>query len=146
MDKAISEGIQGFPVRILVVDDHPNIAATLARAISQLRGDINVIPATSGKQALELANKDVVDVLITDMMMPGMNGLELIEHLHRHPAGRPLHIILMTAYDVPGLKETARRLNVQETIIKPVPPERICQIVKQVLDKMGSAHSPVQMA
>jgi CheY-like chemotaxis protein len=146
MDKAISEGIQGFPVRILVVDDHPNIAATLARAISQLRGDINVIPATSGKQALELANKDVVDVLITDMMMPGMNGLELIEHLHRHPAGRPLHTILMTAYDVPGLKETARRLNVQETIIKPVPPERICQIVKQVLDSMGSAHIPVQMA
>ena len=146
MDKAISEGIQGFPVRILVVDDHPHTAATLARAISQLRENISVIPATSAKQALELANKDVVDVLITDMMMPGMNGLELIEHLHAHPAGRPLHIILMTAYDVPGLKETARRLKVQETIIKPVPPERICQIVKQVLDSMGSAHNPMPMA
>ncbi len=145
MDKAISEGLQGFPVRILVVDDYPHTAATLARAISQLREGINVIPATSAKQALEFANKDVVDVLITDMMMPGMNGLELIEHLHVHPAGRPIHTILMTAYDVPGLKETARRLNVQETIIKPVPPERICQIVKQVIESMGPAHLPIQM-
>jgi len=129
-------------VRILVVDDHPNTATTLARAISQLSDGINVISATSGQQALEYANEDTVDVLITDMMMPGMNGLELIEHLQAHPAGRPLHIILMTAYDVPGLKETTRRLNIHNTIIKPVPTERICQIVKQVLDNMDSANVP----
>ncbi|HSK87275.1 MAG TPA: response regulator [Anaerolineales bacterium] len=129
-------------VRILVVDDHPNTATTLARAISQLGDGINVISATSGQQALEYANEDTVDVLITDMMMPGMNGLELIEHLQAHPAGRPLHIILMTAYDVPGLKETTRRLNIHNTIIKPVPTERICQIVKQVLENMDSANVP----
>jgi signal transduction histidine kinase len=129
-------------VHILVVDDHPNTATTLARAISQLGDGINVISATSGQQALEYASNDTVDVLITDMMMPGMNGLELIEHLQAHPAGRPLHIILMTAYDVPGLKETTRRLNIHNTIIKPVPTERICQIVKQVLDNMDHVNAP----
>ena len=76
------------PVRILVVDDHPHTATTLARAIAQLGNGINVLSATSGKQALEYANEDTVDVLITDMMMPGMNGLELIEQLQAHPAGR----------------------------------------------------------
>lgn len=133
---------QQSSIRILVVDDHPNTATTLARAISQLGNGIHVLSATSGQQALEYASEDTVDVLITDMMMPGMNGLELIEHLQAHPAGRPLHIILMTAYDVPGLKETTRRLNIHNTIIKPVPTERICQIVKQVLENMGPANAP----
>jgi len=132
------------PVRILVVDDHPNTATTFARALSQLRGGLSVISATSGKQALEFANQDPIDILITDMMMPGMNGLELIEHLQGHPAGRPIHTILMTAYDVPGLKETARRLKVQDTIIKPVPPERICQIVKQVIANLENVNIPVE--
>jgi signal transduction histidine kinase/DNA-binding response OmpR family regulator len=116
----------------------------LARAISRLREGIEVISATSGKQALEYAEQDAIDILITDMMMPGMNGFELIERLQAHPAGRPVHTILMTAYDVPGLKETARRLNIHETIIKPVPTERICQIVNQVLDNLGRTKGPVQ--
>jgi CheY-like chemotaxis protein len=121
------------PVRILVVDDHPATAETLARAISQLGPDVDVISACSGKEALERIAGDSVDMLITDMMMPGMNGLELIEHIQSNSGGRPAHIILITAYDVPGLKETARRLKVDETIIKPVRPERICQIVTNVM-------------
>jgi CheY-like chemotaxis protein len=144
MENAASECTQESPVRIMLVDDHPNTATTLARAISRLREGIEVISATSGKEALEFARQEMIDILITDMMMPGMNGFELIERLYAHPAGRPVHTILMTAYDVPGLKETARRLNVQETIIKPVPTERICQIVTEMLDNMGRTSAQTQ--
>ncbi len=124
-------------VRILVVDDHPDTAATLARAICQLSPDLEVLSATSGQEALEKVNHGAVDILITDMMMPKMNGLELIERLQSHPAGRPAYIILITAYDVPGLKETARRVKVNETVIKPVRPERIRQIIGNFLESMG---------
>jgi signal transduction histidine kinase len=124
-------------VRILVVDDHPGTAVTLARAISQLGPRVEVISACSGREALDKVAGDSVDVLITDMMMPGMNGLELIEKMQSNPGGRPAHIILITAYDVPGLKETARRLKVDETIIKPVRPERICQIVNNIIRAIG---------
>ena len=144
MDKPTPECIHKAPVCIMVVDDHPNTATTLARALSQLREGIDVIPATSGKQVLEFADQGAIDILITDMMMPGMNGLELIERLQVHPAGRPIHTILMTAYEVPGLRETARRLKVHETIIKPVPTERICKIVNQVLDNMECVNVPIQ--
>jgi signal transduction histidine kinase/DNA-binding response OmpR family regulator len=144
MDKVPSASLERRSVRIMLVDDHPNTAITLARAISRLRDGIEVVSATSGTQALEFAEQDAVDILITDMMMPGMNGFELIERLQAHPAGRPSHTILMTAYDVPGLKETARRLNVHDTIIKPVPTERICQIINQVLDNMGRTGGQLQ--
>ena len=126
-------------VRILVVDDHPNTALTLSRAISQLGPSLEVISATNGKTALERVKDGAVDLLITDMMMPEMNGLELIENLKSHPGGRPTYTILITAYDVPGLRESARRLKVDETIIKPVRPERICQIVSGALENIGKS-------
>ena len=128
--------------RVLIVDDHPNTALTLSRAISQLGPGIEVISATNGKTALERVRDGAVDLLITDMMMPEMNGLELVEKLKSHPGGRPTYTILITAYDVPGLRESARRLKVDETIIKPVRPERVCQLVSQALENMGSQNPP----
>ena len=129
---------------LLVVDDHPLTATTLARAISQLGDGITVISATSGKQALEYANNNTIDVLITDVTMPDMNGLELIEQVQAHATGRPLYTILMTAYDVPERKETTRRLKIHNTILKPVPTERICQIVKEAVDNMRHENSPAK--
>ncbi len=76
-------------VRILVVDDHPNTAATLARALTQLGPVVDVISATSGHDALEKVKTVGVDILFTDMIMPEMTGLELIEKMQKHPAGRP---------------------------------------------------------
>src|SRR5687768_17132 len=124
------------PIKVLVVDDHPNTAMTLARAISQLGPRIEVRSATSGQEALEQVNDGAADILITDMIMPGMTGLELIEKLQKHPAGRPTFSYLVTAYDVPGLKVTARRLNVKDLIVKPVHPERICKIIIQAMEEI----------
>jgi len=131
-------------VRILVVDDHPNTAATLARALSQLGAGVNVISASSGHDALEKVKTIGVDILFTDMIMPEMTGLELIEKMQKHPAGRPAYTYLVTAYDVPGLKVTAHRLKVNEVIVKPVRPERICQIASNAIEEMKHSTRPVK--
>jgi signal transduction histidine kinase/DNA-binding response OmpR family regulator len=130
--------------RILVVDDHPNTAATLARALSQLGTGVNVISACSGNDALEKVKTIGVDILFTDMIMPEMTGLELIEKMQKHPAGRPAYTYLVTAYDVPGLKVTAQRLKVNEVIVKPVRPERICQIATSAIEEMKHTTQPVK--
>jgi signal transduction histidine kinase/CheY-like chemotaxis protein len=129
--------------RILVVDDNPSTAMTLARAIAHISPNLDVVSATDGMTALEKIKDTSADLVITDMMMPDMNGLELIEKLRLHPGGGPSYSILITAYDVPGLKESARRIKVNETLIKPIHPERICQIVIKALEEMQSA-KPVQ--
>jgi len=131
-------------VHILVVDDHPNTAATLARALSQLGAGVDVISASSGRDALEKVKTIGVDILFTDMIMPEMTGLELIEKMQKHPAGRPSYTYLVTAYDVPGLKVTAQRLKVNEVIVKPVRPERICQIATKAIDEMKQTTRPVK--
>jgi CheY-like chemotaxis protein len=127
------------PVRVLIVDDHAGTATTLARAIAQLGPGLEVIPATSGPEALERVKHTAADILITDMIMPEMTGLQLIEKLQNNPAGRPTFSYLITAYDVPGLKLTARRLNITEVLTKPINPERICQIISQTVEKMSLA-------
>jgi len=124
------------PVGILVVDDHPNTASMLARALAQLGDTVKVTSATSGKDALSKVKNSSVDIVITDMIMPGMTGLELIEKLQNHPGGKPSYSYLVTAYDVPGLKVTAQRLKVNEVIVKPVRPDRICQIAIDAIEEM----------
>lgn len=129
-------------VRILIVDDHPSTATTLARALSQLGSAVEVVSATNGNEALEKVKDKGVDILITDMIMPEMTGLELIEKLRDHPGGRPSRTYLVTAYDVPGLKVTASRLKVNEVLIKPVRPERIYEIVSRAMEEMKQSTQP----
>ncbi|MBI2332836.1 MAG: response regulator, partial [Chloroflexi bacterium] len=129
-------------VRILVVDDHPNTATTLARALAQIGPSVDVVSAISGTDALEKVKDKGVDILFTDMIMPEMTGLELIEKMQNHPGGKPSYAYLITAYDVPGLKVTAQRLKVNDVIIKPVRPEKICQIATAAIDGMNHATNP----
>ncbi len=131
-------------VCILVVDDHPNTANTLARALALLGPSVEVISAISGHEALDKVKNKGVDILFTDMIMPEMTGLELIERMQKHPGGRPAFTYLVTAYDVPGLKVTAHRLKVNEVIVKPVRPERICQIATQAMSEMKHATQPTK--
>jgi len=136
MEKGTNLPTTDSRVRILVVDDHPNTANMLARAIARMGSNVEVFAATSGSEALKRVQDEAADILITDMIMPEMTGLELIEKLQTHPAGRPTFSYLMTAYDVPGLKVTARRLKVKEVISKPVHPSRVCQIISDAMDEM----------
>jgi signal transduction histidine kinase/CheY-like chemotaxis protein len=117
--------------RVLIVDDHPNTAEMLARVIRKMDSPVEVITASSGEDALQKLGDGFTDILITDFMMPGMSGLELIEKLQE--GRKPAHTILITAYDTPGLSITARRLDIQDYLVKPVQPEKIRDIVTKAL-------------
>lgn len=132
------------PVRIIIVDDHPNTAAMLARVLGKLESPVEVITASSGEEALQKINDHPVDIMITDYMMPGMNGLSLIENLVGER--KPAHIILTTAYDTPELSIMARQLNIQDYLVKPVQPEKIRGIVSRVIAEMRPQHQKINMA
>lgn len=136
MQNSDMDNRQNFPtvdahIKVLVVDDHPNTANMLARAISRLGSHVEVVSATSGLEALQHVEDGAADILITDMMMPGMTGMELIETLNSQPAIAPAVIFLLTAHDSAGVREIAQRLNVKGVIAKPVSPEWLCQLITQ---------------
>jgi len=126
------------PARIVIVDDHPNTASMLARVLKKLDTPAEILVANSGEEALQLIGNNVVEVLITDFIMPGMSGLELVERLKKEER-EPGHIILMTAYDMPGLTFTTRQLKIQDFLVKPVDPDKIRSIVEKVLKQLRPA-------
>jgi len=123
-------------VRVLVVDDHPNTANMLARAISRVGSHVEVVSATSGLEAIKHVEDGVADILITDMMMPEMTGVELIEMLNDQPSTSPSVTYLLTAHDSAGVREIAKQLNVREVIAKPVHPEWICELISKTIDEL----------
>src|SRR5215471_881923 len=86
--------------RILLIEDDAGIGLTLRRVLSE--EGYQVATETRGERGLDRARSEAFDAVITDMKLPGLNGLELIRALHNSQPRLPL--ILMTAY---GTTETA---------------------------------------
>jgi len=124
---------------VLIVDDHPNTASMLARALERFDEDIIVTTAHSGEDAFKQIQENIVDVLITDFLLPGMSGLELIRKFRRDISTGPEYVILITAYGSSKLTEAVRYLQINDYLVKPISPEKIVYIVSQAIKGMQSA-------
>ncbi|GBD25409.1 Transcriptional regulatory protein WalR [bacterium HR30] len=84
-----------MPIRVLVVDDNPD-SLVITRGILEPKG-YEVIEATSGPQALALVEQSPPDVVLLDIMMPGMSGLEVLQQLKERYETARIPVILVTA-------------------------------------------------
>lgn len=103
--------------RILVVDDEPDIADSLVDLLHILVPGAAVEQARSGEQALDLLRRHHVDLLVTDFMMPGLNGVELLREAKR--LDPRLANILVTAYG-PEIVEEANGPRPDRLLHKPI--------------------------
>jgi two-component system, OmpR family, response regulator len=106
------------PLRILAVEDEPEVLDVI-RAMLVAAGH-TVISAASGREALELFEREPVDVVVTDLGMPGMTGLTLAEEVKRR---RPVPVVLLTGW-ADELDDTHAR-HVDVLLAKPVTRERL---------------------
>src|SRR3954469_6439631 len=90
---------------VLVVDDEPTVRFALAEGLADRRRGVKIATAASGLEAITVLESERVDLVLTDLRMPEMDGFELLAHLRRNFAGLP--VIVMTAL---GGSETADRL------------------------------------
>jgi DNA-binding response OmpR family regulator len=81
--------------RVLLAEDEPNIAASLTFLLE--RAGFGVVLATDGRQALDTALRDAVDVLILDMMLPQLDGYEVLQRLRADQRGAKLPVLMLTA-------------------------------------------------
>jgi len=82
--------------RVLLVDDDEDIRLLIQTALSRL-GQMDVLTAASGEQALQLAATANPDLVLLDLMMPDLDGWATLDHLRRRPETRDIPVILMTA-------------------------------------------------
>ena len=120
---------------ILIVDDEPKVGFFLGRSLKLTNKQCKVSAAQSGEEALEILKKSPVDLLITDLRMPGISGLELIRWAQA--ANPETQTILITAYGSDKVKAEAQRLKVYHYITKPFNVREFTTVVKKALKKMA---------
>ena len=117
------------PLSVLVVDDHPDTAGSTATLLS-LTGH-TARAALSGEEALRLAEADPPDVVLLDVHMPGLDGLEVARRLARTP-GKPPLTVVVTGYDEPADRDGAAAAGVHLRLIKPVDPAVLVGLLRRV--------------
>jgi len=116
--------------RILIVDDEANMRTTLADILAD--EGYHVSTASSGEQAVELCLKDDFDVVLMDVRMPGMDGVEAFRQVRRHREG--VRVILMSAYSADDLKQTALEEGAIAFLPKPLNVENVVRLVSEITD------------
>lgn len=116
---------------ILLVDDSPTILASMSGILSKAGYASEQAP--SAEAALKVVQSGCTPrLVITDYNMPGMHGVQLIEQLRKLPQTRFTPMLVLTTESQQEKREEARRAGATGWLVKPVDPEKLLQVIKQV--------------
>ena len=121
---------------ILVADDESHIVQVLALKFRNAGHD--VIEANDGEEALDLVRKHRPDVLVTDMQMPFMNGIELAGAMLDDPSTASIPVVVLTARGWSMDECIATLSNVKSVESKPFSPREILSLVENLVDSTKS--------
>ena len=117
-------------IRVLLAEDQAMVLGALS-ALLEIESDISVIAkATSGDEALTLALSERPEVVVTDIEMPGLSGLELAGELKRH--GSPARIVILTTFARPGYLRRALDAGASGYLLKDAPSHRLADAIRRV--------------
>ncbi len=121
------------PLRILLAEDNP-INQTVAARMLEKSGH-RVVPVADGLQALEMLERERFDLVLMDVQMPNMDGIEAtlaIRAREKH-SGRRIPIIAMTAHAMKGDAERCKNAGMDGYISKPVHADELCRLIQEIL-------------
>jgi two-component system NarL family response regulator len=117
-------------IRVMIVDDHPVVRVGLASMLSTQPGIDVVGSASSGVEALALLDRIVPDVILIDLRMPGMSGLEAIRAINMRPD--PPRIIVLTSFDTDEDIYQSVGAGAQGYVLKDTPQDRLLDAIRVV--------------
>jgi diguanylate cyclase (GGDEF)-like protein/PAS domain S-box-containing protein len=118
--------------RILAIDDTPANLLTLGAA---LKKDFDLYLATSGQAGIELALQDLPELILLDVMMPGMDGYETCQRLKANERLRDIPVIFITALDAPEDELKGLALGALDYITKPIQVQTARQRIRNLLER-----------
>jgi two-component system response regulator ResD len=121
---------------ILVVDDEPTIADVVSRYLE--RAGYSARTAADGQAALRSAGEERPDLVVLDLMLPGMDGLEVMSRLREYGEGPRVSVILLTAKGEHADRIVGLRLGADDYVVKPFSPAELVARVDAVLRRTES--------
>ena len=125
--------------QIMVVDDDKDTVAILAHHLQ--REGFVPIQANSGAQCLKLVHENEVDVILLDLMMPDMDGFQVVKALRDNPETAEIPIIMITARDDMDARAEGMRLGVSDFLAKPVFRRQLASRVRAQLEVVETSRS-----
>lgn len=120
------------PATILLVEDHPTNVLVARTFLEEFGYDVDV--ATNGQQAIDKATQADYLLILMDVQMQGMNGLDATTHIRNHEqqlGRKPTPIIGMTAHALAGDKERCLAAGMDDYIAKPFNPDHLLETIKK---------------
>ena len=93
----------------------------------------DVVEAADGKLGVDKVRMESPDLIVTDLNMPNMNGLDFLKAVRGLPNGQKVPVLLLTTESSAGLKEQARLAGATGWLVKPFDPQKLVDVVKKVL-------------
>ena len=117
---------------ILVVDDSTTMRQMVTFTLTSVGHQ--VVEAADGNQAVEAAKKQRFDLVISDVNMPGMNGIDLVRTLRGIPDYKFIPMLVLTTESAQDVKQRGKEAGATGWIVKPFSPEVLLATLKKVLD------------
>jgi DNA-binding response OmpR family regulator len=123
---------------VLIVDDEPLFLSSIREGLALRRSDIEVLGASHGQEALDIIRARPVDLLVTDLHMPVLDGFELLSRLMRERSGTP--VIVMTAFGTPEIEENVRGSGAVAYVEKPIDLALLNDMIDRELRRAAKGH------
>jgi CheY-like chemotaxis protein len=120
--------------RIMVVDDEPDIRAILSKILNKRGYEVDLYE--SAEEAIEkLRSGDRPDLIILDLMMPGMSGIEACRVIKSDPTLKDIPVIILTVMVEPETKEESREAGADAHVDKPINMAKLFRTIESLLQK-----------
>ncbi len=118
--------------KILVVDDEPNIVQTLQDRLEM--NEYEVFTAGNGREGLEKFEQEQPDVILLDVIMPIMDGHEMLEVLRKRPRGQDVSVIMLTARSQTQDIARANTCGIDDYIVKPFDLSELLEKIESIVE------------
>ena len=128
--------------RVLVVDDEPDIVALVAYHLA--KSGYTVSTAGSGPEGLAIARRDKPSIIVLDLMLPGLSGLEVMEELRSDSATSQIAVLMLTARREESDRIKGLTLGADDYLTKPFSPQELVLRVGAILRRVKAGHEESQ--
>ncbi len=120
-----------MPKRVMTVDDSASVRQMVAFTLKQ--GGYDVVEAVDGHDGVSKLSGHQVDMIITDLNMPNLDGIGLIRAVRANPSTRSVPIIMLTTESQEGRKQEGKTAGATGWVVKPFKPDQLLAVVKRVI-------------
>lgn len=121
--------------KILIADDESSLRTLIQVTLEA--PDLRTVFALDGKEALQLATSEKFDLILLDWMMPGLNGIDVLQRLRERPETASVPVIMLTARGQNSDQERALGYGASAYLIKPFSPLELLECVQAALSRNG---------